>query len=566
MNKENVSKLELINYFLCDNKSGYKTKEKHVLNNFVGLIDLINDYNNKFFIENTFPFTQKLYNYLYNIIEIPKCINCGAEIKWRGIFTEGYLTYCSKQCKSSSKIRIERAKKTCLERYGVNSPLKLDEFKNKRSDTILNKYNVSNIFEHPDVKEKTKQTNLLKYGKEFAIQSDVIKTKRNDNNFIKYGVNNPQSLDTVKTKRKNNNILKYGVEYPQLLDTYKLKMAEKYKNNFNEKMKQKNYIVLDYLENDIIIMKHPDGHVFEIPKHIANSRFNINIEISTKLLPLGGSVSSGEIEIREFLKTLNINYITGDRSILDGNEIDIYLSDFKKGIEFDGLYWHSELFKDKYYHLNKTNECEKQGIELIHIFEDEWINKKEIVKSIIKSKLNIFDNKILACECTIKEIDKITCSNFLDNNHIEGNIESKIRIGLFHNDELVSIMVLNTTNIEDEFEINRLCNKLNTQVLGGASKLLTHFINSYQPKSIIAIVDRRYSQGSLYKELGFEFIENIEPRYWYFMKNETIHYNSFKFRKDVLINEGFDSNKTEFEIMNERGYLKIYDCGSMKYI
>jgi hypothetical protein len=88
---KNVSKLELINYFLTDNKSGYKTKEKHILINFVGLIDLINNHHNKYFINNDFPFTQKLYNYLYDIIEIPKCNNCGTHIKWRGIFTEGYL-------------------------------------------------------------------------------------------------------------------------------------------------------------------------------------------------------------------------------------------------------------------------------------------------------------------------------------------------------------------------------------------------------------------------------------------------------------------------------------------
>ena len=440
MIEKNISKSELINYFLNNNGSGYKTKEKHILIKFIGLIDLINNYHDNFFKTNDFPFTQKLYNYLYNIIEIPKCNNCGIHIKWRGIFSEGYLTYCSKQCKNSSKIRIEKAKKTCLKKYGVDSPLKFNIFKKKRSDTILNKYNISNIFEHPDIKEKTKQTNLLKYGKEFAIQSEIIKNKRKDNNFLKYGVENPLSLTINKQKKSKLN-----------------------KDYFEKKIKQRNYIVLNYLENDIIVIKHPDGHIFETPRHIANNRFNTNAELSTKLLPLGGSISTGEIEIREFLKTLNINYITGNRSILFGNEIDIYLPDNKLGIEFDGLYWHSNLFKDKNYHLNKTEECEQLGIQLLHIFEDEWIYKKEIVKSIIKSKLGIVENKVFARKCVIKKIDNITCSNFLNNNHIQGNINSKVKIGLFYNNDLVSVITFgkkriamgNKTNIEGEYEMYR---------------------------------------------------------------------------------------------------------------
>ena len=543
---KNVSKLELINYFLTDNKSGYKTKEKHILINFVGLIDLINNHHNKYFINNDFPFTQKLYNYLYDIIEIPKCNNCGTHIKWRGIFTEGYLTYCSKQCKNSSKIRIERAKKTCLKKYGVDSPLKLDTFKNKRNNTILNKYNISNMFEHPDIKEKTKQTNLLKYGKEFAIQSE-----------------------TIKNRRKNSNILKYGVEYPQSLEINKLKITKRYRTYFEKKLKQRNYIVLNYLDNDIIIIKHPDGHIFEIPRHIANNRFNTNAELSTKLLPLGGSISTGELEIREFLKTLNINYITGNRNILNGNEIDIYLLDHNLGIEFDGLYWHSELFKDNNYHFNKTEECEKQGIQLLHIFEDEWLYKKEIVKSIIKSKLNMFDNTILTNECTIKEIDNITCSNFLDNNHIQCAIESKIRIGLFYNDELVSVMMFTKTDNKvntNEYELLRFCNKLNTQVISSVDKLLYYFMEIYRPESIITYIDRRYSQGSLYKELGFKFIENTEPNYWYFDKNEKVCHHHFKFNNNVSVKQGFDDNKTEEQNMQESGYLKIYDSGNSKFM
>jgi hypothetical protein len=123
----------------------------------------------------------------------------------------------------------------------------------------------------------------------------------------------------------------------------------------------------------------------------------------------------------------------------------------------------------------------------------------------------------------------------------------------------------NKQQIDGEFEMLRFCNKLNTQVDGGASKLLKYFIKNYRPKLILTFADRRYSNGNLYKQLGFEFIDNTKPNYWYFKSAEMIRYHRFKFRKDVLVKEDYDKNKSEFEIMAERGYLRIYDCGNMKF-
>lgn len=546
---ENIDKNGLIDYFTTNNQSGYKTKEKHVIKNFENLFTTINNYNDKYFGQEL-PFTQKLYNYLYDIIEIPKCDNCGNLIKWRGIFTEGYLKNCSKKCKDKSKLRIERTKATNLVKYGVDSVLKVNKFKEKRNKTIKDKFGVDNIFEYEDVKEKTKQTNIEKYGTEFAIQSDII-----------------------KERRKNNNLKKYNVEYPSQLQSQKDLNINNGKIYFEKKLKTKGYLILNYLENNVVEIQHPDGHIFKSIRSICNNRFNTNAELSTILLPIGGSKSTGEIEIQNFLSENNITYELCDRKKLNGLEIDIYIPVYKFGIEFNGLYWHSELYKDNNYHMNKTELCEKQGIQLIHVFEDEWTNKKEIVKSIIKSKLGIINNKIFARKCIIKEIDNKTSSEFLENNHIQGSINGKIRIGLYYNNELVSIMTFgkkrvsmgNKTRIDDEYEMLRFCNKLNTQVIGGASRLLKYFIKTYNPKLIMTFADRRYSQGNLYEKLGFKFIYNTKPNYWYVLNNKILREYRFKYRKDVLIKEGYDSNKTEREIMAEKGYLRIYDCGNMKF-
>jgi hypothetical protein len=200
--------------------------------------------------------------------------------------------------------------------------------------------------------------------------------------------------------------------------------------------------------------------------------------------------------------------------------------------------------------------------------------KKEIVKSIIKSKLGLNKIKIFGRKTEIKEINNNKLiRDFLETNHIQGFVGSSVKLGLFYNNELVTLMTFgkkrlsmgNKNNIDGEYEMLRFCNKLNTTIIGGASKLLNFFIKNYQFQSILTFADRRYSQGNLYENLGFKFIGNTKPNYWYFKTNEMIRYYRFKFRKDILIKEGYDSIKSESQIMNERGYLKICDCGNKKY-
>lgn len=280
--------------------------------------------------------------------------------------------------------------------------------------------------------------------------------------------------------------------------------------------------------------------------------------------------SKKEKEVRNFISEIEGNFIVSDREILEGNEIDILATDKKIGFEFDGLYWHSDVFCNEKYHLDKTNCCKVKGINLYHIFEDEWIYKQEIVKSKIKSILGKTDNKIFARKCIIKEINSKTLKDFLESNHLQGNINSSYRYGLYYNDELVSVMSfgllrksLGSKNNGQTYELLRFCNKLNTTVIGGASKLLKHFIDKVKPKHIISYADKRWSNGNLYEKLGFRHTHDSRPNYFYIIGHQRE--NRFKYRKDVLVKQGFDPNKTEKEIMKERGIHRIYDCGSMVF-
>jgi len=277
-----------------------------------------------------------------------------------------------------------------------------------------------------------------------------------------------------------------------------------------------------------------------------------------------------EIDLANWLNDLNISIKTSNRTILNGKELDIYIPSHNLAIEYDGLYWHSEKHIDKDYHINKTIECEKQGIHLIHIFEDEWLNKKDIVKSRLQNILGLTPNKLYARKTVIKEISSEKSKEFLDNNHIQGNVNSKIKLGLYYNDELVSLMTLGllrksmgATNVDGSYELLRFCNKLNTNVIGGAGKLLKHFIKTYKPIEIISYADKRWSKGDLYEKLGFKFIHDSKPNYWYLIGNNREY--RFKYRKDILVKEGYDPSKTEHQIMLGRGIYRIYDCGNKKY-
>lgn len=278
--------------------------------------------------------------------------------------------------------------------------------------------------------------------------------------------------------------------------------------------------------------------------------------------------SRWENEIYEFIVSLNVDAEQSNRSVLGGSEIDVYVPSFNLGIECDGLYWHDEKHVDKKYHLRKTLECKKKGIRLIHIFEDEWKYKSEIWKSMIANILGITSRKYYARKCEIREVPSKEKIEFLNNNHIQGDAASQINVGLYYNDELVSLMTFGKPRINlggvkngGNYELVRFCNKLDSTVIGGASKLFKWFVDVYNPSEVVSYSDRRWSVGKLYETLNFEHDHDSRPNYFYVSGMKRM--NRFMFRKSKLIKEGYEPNKSEHEIMLERGIPRIYDCGTM---
>jgi len=485
----------------------------------------------------------------------------------------------------------EKSKITNLEKYGVENAIQSDVVKNKIKNTCLSKYGLDSYMKTKEFRESLKQYSLDNHGVEYPSQSEKIQDKIKNTNINKYGFDRPSKSVEVKNKISQsfiNNISNNVDNLTKFKDKMRISNLEKYNSIFYSQsetykniVKHRKIVLLSNkynlkIENiiDGIIFSKCEkcNNIFDATYQQLYNRFIYNITLCTKCNPID-SLSESEIQLQNFIKE---NYtgeiILNDRKIIGPYELDIYIPELKIAFEFNGLYWHSELYKDKKYHITKTEKCEKLSIQLIHIFEDDWNYKQDIIKSIILNKLNKSQNKIYARKCEIKEIiDNRLIRDFLNKNHIQGYVNSEIKLGLFYNDELISIMtfgrkrkIMNFLINDNEYEMYRFCNKLNFNVIGGISKLFSYFIKKYSFSKITSYSDRSYFNGNNYLKIGFKMYGKTEPNYYYII-NKKREYR-FNFRKDILVKNGYDKDKTEHEIMLERGIYRIYNSGNFKFI
>ena len=250
--------------------------------------------------------------------------------------------------------------------------------------------------------------------------------------------------------------------------------------------------------------------------------------------------------------------------------IDIFVPSRNIGIEVNGLYWHSQQVLEsngysKVKDFEKLKDINNVGIRLIQIFEDEWINNREVVKSRLKRIIGIkFDRTIYARHCVIREISSEESSVFCNSNHLQGNGRSNVRLGLYLDKELISVMTFSKSNLSRkvaEWELNRFCS-VEANIPGAASKLFSYFVKKYSPNKVITYADRRWSDGNVYTILGFEFDKYTVPNYWYIMNNSIKRIHRFSLRKT----ENDPADVTEKNIRIQQGYKIIYDSGSSKWV
>ncbi len=467
----------------------------------------------------------------------------------------------------------EQVKKTNLKKYGIEYNIQRKEIKDKIKLTMLKKYGVDNIFKSKEIKDKIKLTMLKKYGVDNISKLDYIKDIKKKTMIENHNVDSPFKIKRIQNKIKNTHKNKYGHISPFGSKLIQDKIRNKYLNEFMPKFKDTlNLLNLEFA--DEIYINSLFEHNFKCLKcnNVFKSLWGY-IQQEYGLCPIcyprNQGTSKIENEIIDFIKlNINLEIIENSREIINPKELDIYIPDKKVAIEFNGLYWHSEEFKDFKYHLDKTKICIEKDIQLVHIFEDEWIFKKDIVKSRLKQILGVNDSqRIHARKCQIKEIDSKTKNEFLEQFHIQGKDNSVIKLGSFYNNELVSVMTFSHGNIskgskyvKDIWELNRFCSNSNYHIPGIASKLLKYFQRNYEWIEIFSYADRRWSQGNVYYQLGFELDSITKPNYWYLKGGKRIHRFSLRKRPDE------PKDVTEIELRIKDGYKIIWDCGSIKFI
>ena len=522
----------------------------------------------------------KLYWVEHGLTDFPTCGFCGKTKLIRNIdsFERGYFRACSQKCDGMKAVKKEKYKATSLKRWGSENFYSSDAGKDARKKWC-EANGVSNSFQLESVKEKSRKTRRKRFGYDYTMQSPEKRALASERYKAKTGYShqfeNPEVV--AKARHTADEKKKAGVDIyeKRRLGNRMRRYAEFARcREIRPMFAEADFTRLDARLQYIVPLKWKClkcGNEFE---ELLDQNWSSRMHMPARCPvchPLDASVGTSEAE-REFAGFCGTctEIIENDRTVIAPFELDVFIPSKKLAFEFDGLYWHCDGVKPAKYHLAKTELCAEKDIRLVHLFENEWAEKRQIVESRVRDMLGVYSQIVYARKCELRETGKDEARLFQDANHLQGAVESSVRLGLYFENELVALMTFGKCRFDKthEWEMLRFCCKLGYHIPGAAGKLLKHFERVYRPKSLVTYADRRWSTGNLYRVLGFRFIRNSPPNYWYF-KNPSLRLESrVKYQKhrlkDLLPN--FDESKTEVENMKANGYSRIFDCGNMVFV
>lgn len=420
---------------------------------------------------------------------------------------------------SRKKLIVEQAKEkrkeTFLEKHGVENASQIDWVKEKKIESTLKSTGYTNPMKSPEIRKKAREKTEELYGGKDWWHSEEIQNKIKETNRRKFGADWFMSSEEGQKSSLRGRIKSGSVKL--------------IKNQLISSMAKKLNITSCHLRN---LAK---DHGLDFIETYTRKSNNANTPI--------------EAAIANFLNNKNINYDQNQYlNNLKSNKLryDFYLKEFNLAIECDGLYWHSDGCKDpkpNNYHLKKKNIYNENNIKSLFFREDEIVKKSKIVESIISHHLRLSE-RVGARKCTIEKISASEARIFFDENHLMGSGSGK-SFALKYNNEIISAIRIIQKN--GNIEISRFCNKLNTSVSGGLSRLVKEVIKETNPNKIISFVDLRYGDGKSLEKLNF--------------KRKGMHL-SFKWtdgkstfsRQQFLGNSGY-----------EHKLYKIWDCGQARY-
>ena len=436
---------------------------------------------------------------------LPSICSCGKQTKFESV-SNGFRKYCSVACSMQT----------------FNATNNIIHNKNKSKlykESILDKLKLC-------ADEYVKETNLktiVEIAKEFSITENALKKYLSENNLIIFG--------DIKKKRQNKKMIE---DFPELFN-----------KSYFEQNKNKNSKVL--------------------AKELGLSSNTLCVHARKQGIPFlnQNSTSSAEFELMDFF-TDAIKLERNTRKIISPYEIDLYLPEYKLGIEYNGAYWHSEeQGKDKHYHITKQKLAEQNNTKLIQIFDFEWQNRKEQIKGYFNSLIDKNITSIYGRKTVVREISKIESNIFVEQNHIHGAINAKYNYGLFYENELVSVLTLSKSRFTKkyDFEIIRFCTKIWFRVIGGLSKFIKFIKNNLEFNTIVSYSHRRLFSGESFLKAGFVLSHKTDPGYFWANKYSSNILPRYKTQKHKL-----NTTLTESQYMTSKDYVKVWDCGQLVFL
>lgn len=440
----------------------------------------------------------------------------------------------------SKHLITECRENTNLERYGVVNVSKTQVVKKRigvanklNSNTRVLKSKSTKLERYGDPNynnmEKNRETKIINHSDPYYNGRDAYKKTM----LAKYGVDNAFKLPEFKRENLKKLTIRKGYS-----ETFSEILSDRVKSI--EFLRDKN---LGYYE----LSKEFNAPYYVIQTWV--TRLNLQEYINYKF----DGKSHYEDDIVKYLNSIGIYNIERNVKILDGEEADLFIPDNKLIIEFNGTYWHSDLFKQKNYHLNKTIVAEKLGYRLIHIYQYEWDdpNQQIKLKQLLRIACGKVTKKIYARNCEIKQIDNSAAKELNEAVHLQGHRNAKVTYGLFHNGKLVQLMSFSKRKkgTGDDWEIIRGCPGSNNIVIGGVSKLFYHFVKDYNPKSIFSYCDFNKFNGKSYEELGMKFVGSTGPDLTYIIKGQA-----------------FKRQYSNYKLIKGNVDYRIWGAGSKKYL
>lgn len=204
-----------------------------------------------------------------------------------------------------------------------------------------------------------------------------------------------------------------------------------------------------------------------------------------------------EIDLFEYVKSICPDAINGDRKILAGREIDIYVPSLKIGIEFNGLYSHSTKFKkDVWYHQKKSDDAGAAGVRLIHIWSDEWLFNRNVIEGYLARILGVEQRRVFARQCEVVAVEGRDVREFLEHNHLQGFGRGGAGVVLKLGDETLAVALV------VDGELSRWCVKLGVNLIGGFTRALAKL-----PRPLISYCDMAKHTGEGYVASGWNEVD-----------------------------------------------------------